>query len=180
MDDGVAKIVFDNLRKGRHISIGHDLWEPILTNKTELVDLFDRIGFELIVRSDQGYAFFKAGDDEDLADKKVIQRAVAVLNLLILDLKDKISSSDLERFIEGSKSLPLEDIKLHNIARFSSALKQLKLKDDEAVVAVFRNTQRFGFHTIEEERVRLLRASHRIFEHSMNLESAILGQSEEE
>ena len=79
MDDGVAKIVFDNLRKGRHISIGHDLWEPILTNKAELIDLYDRIGFELIVRSDQGYAFFKAGDDEDLVrgflfNEKVIEK----------------------------------------------------------------------------------------------------------
>lgn len=180
MENKTMKQIFDTLRKGKHISVGNSLWPIIESNQEHLESLFSQIGFNLQVRSEKGYAYFLP-DDEDLAKKETVRRIVGILNMILLDLKPKLSQSDMEQFIQGNLPIPLNAINLHSTARFSSALKSvLKINDSEQLRSVIKSSDSYGFHKVENDRLFLLPASHRIFEFSMNHADKLLSVGEDE
>ena len=180
MENKTMKQIFDTLRKGKHISVGNSLWPIIESNQEHLESLFSQIGFNLQVRSEKGYAYFLP-DDEDLAKKETDRRIVGILNMILLDLKPKLSQSDMEQFIQGNLPIPLNAINLHSTARFSSALKSvLKINDSEQLRSVIKSSDSYGFHKVENDRLFLLPASHRIFEFSMNHADKLLSVGEDE
>jgi len=180
MERKITKQIFDALRKGKHISVGDSLWAYIEDNQEQLESLFSQIGFNLQVRSEKGYAYFLP-DDDDLAKKDSVRRIVGVLNMVLLDIKPKLNQSEMEQFIQGNLSLPLSTINLHATARFSNALKSvLKINDDEQLGNILKSSDRYGFHKVENDRLSLLPASHRIFEFSMKHADQLLNGGEEE
>ena len=87
----------------------------------------------------------------------------------------------MEQFIQGNLSLPLASINLHSTARFSNALKSvLKINDSEQLRSVIKSSDSYGFHKVENNRLFLLPASHRIFEFSMKHADKLLIGGEEE
>jgi hypothetical protein len=180
MEEKITKQIFDTLRKGKHISVGDSLWTPIKDNQELLESLYSQIGFNLQVRSEKGYAYFLP-DDDDLANKDSIRRVVGILNMILLDLKPKLNQSDMEQFLQGNLSLPLNSINLHATARFSNALKVvLKISDTEQLMKAIKSSDSYGFHKVENDRLFLLPASHRIFEFSMKHADKLLEGGEEE
>ena len=180
MENKMTKQIFDALRKGKHISVGNPLWSVIEDNQEHLENLFSQIGFNLQVRSEKGYAYFLP-DDDDLAKKETVRKIVGILNMILLDLKPKLNQSDMEQFIQGNLSLPLASINLHSTARFSNALKSvLKINDSEQLRSVIKSSDSYGFHKVENNRLFLLPASHRIFEFSMKHADKLLSGGEEE
>lgn len=180
METKITKQIFDTLRKGKHISVGDALWSFIEDNQELLESLYSQIGFNLQVRSEKGYAYFLPCD-EDLAKKESIRRIVGILNMILLDLKPQLSQSDMEQFLQGNLSLPLNSINLHATARFSNALKSvLKISDIEELKKVIKSSDSYGFHKVENDRLFLLPASHRIFEFSMKHADELLKEGEEE
>ena len=180
MEKKITKQIFDTLRKGKHISVGDSLWTYIEDNQEQLESLFSQIGFNLQVRSEKGYAYFLP-DDDDLAKKESVRRIVGVLNMILLDLKQKLNQSEMEQFIQGNLPIPLNSIDLYATARYSNALKSvLKINDTEQLTNVIKSSDKYGFHTVKNDRLFLLPASHRIFEFSMKHADKLLNGSEEE
>jgi len=180
MEKKITKQIFDTLRKGKHISFGDSLWTYIENNQEQLESLFSQIGFNLQVRSEKGYAYFLP-DDDDLAKKESVRRIVGILNMVLLDQKTRLNQSEMEQFIQGNLPLTLNSIDLHATARFSNALKSvLKISDTEQLTNVIKSSTSYGFHRVENNRLFLSPASHRIFEYSMKHADKLLNGSEEE
>jgi len=60
----------------------------------------------------------------------------------------------------------LDAIDFHNTGRFSRALKQLGVSDNEEAISKLKTLSSFGFHKISEGRITLQKASHRIFRYT--------------
>ena len=65
MSEYSKKDIFDELRTGSHISIGHPMWTYIVENQEELSDYFSDLEIELEIVSDVGYCFFKTSNSND-------------------------------------------------------------------------------------------------------------------
>ena len=84
----------------------------------------------------------------------------------MLEIKNFAGDEELEGFLLGRNTFPLESLELHNTGRFSKALKQLGISDKEDVIANLKSSQSFGFHKIENGRIMLQKASDRIFKYT--------------
>lgn len=167
MNSKLIKATFDEMKSGYHISIGHPLWNEIVEHSEELIEYFSHLQLELEIKSDIGYCYFKTADSNDLIDLKRARRAVAILNILVLEIKNLAGDEELEGFLLGRNTFPLESLELHNTGRFSKALKQLGISDKEEVIAHLKSSQSFGFHKIENGRIMLQKASDRIFKYTL-------------
>ena len=166
MTKNLTKEVFDAMKNGKHISIGEPMWFTIVEHQEDLIEYFSKIELELVVKSDMGYCYFKGKDSNDLINLKRARRIVGMLNIIVLELKQMTSDDELEDFLSGSSTIRVDSINLHNTGRFSKALKQLGIKDNEEVLKELKSLQAFGFHKIDEGRIRLLKASERIFRYT--------------
>ena len=166
MSEYSKKAIFDELRTGSHISIGHPMWTYIVENQEELSDYFSDLEIELEIVSDVGYCFFKTSNSNDLIELKRARLVVAMLNILILEVKNLNGEEGLDDFLSGRSSFPLDGIDFHNTGRFSRALKQLGVSDNEEAISKLKTLSSFGFHKISEERITLQKASHRIFRYT--------------
>ena len=97
MSEYSKKDIFDELRTGSHISIGHPMWTYIVENQKELSDYFSDLEIELEIVSDVGYCFFKTSNSNDLIELKRARLVVAMLNILILEVKN----------LNGERSFPI-------------------------------------------------------------------------
>jgi len=179
MTKNLTKAVFDAMKNGKHVSIGDPMWLTIVERQEEMIDYFSKIGLELVVQSDMGYCYFKSKDSNDLINLKRARRIVGMLNIIVLEIKQMTSDDELETFLSGSSTIRVDSINLHNTGRFSKALKQLGVKDNDEVLRELKSLQAFGFHKIDEGRIRLLKASDRIFRYT-NLSIPKNDNSEEE
>ena len=89
-----------------------------------------------------------------------------MLNILILEVKNLNGEEGLDDFLSGRSSFPLDGIDFHNTGRFSRALKQLGVSDNEEAISKLKTLSSFGFHKISEGRIILQKASHRIFRYT--------------
>jgi len=166
MTNYTKKDVFDELRTGSHISIGHPMWTYIIENQGDLCSYFSELDIELEIVSDVGYCYFKTSNSSDLIELKRARLVVAMLNILILEVKNLNGDEGLDDFLTGRTSIPIDSVDLHNTGRFSKALKQLGVSDNAEAQSKLKSLASFGFHKIVDGRIVLQKASERIFRYT--------------
>ena len=118
MNSKLIKQTFNELKNGNHISLGHPLWNEIIEHNEELTQYFSHLQLQLEIKPDIGYCYFKTTDSNDLIDLKRTRRIVAILNILILEIKNLAGDEELEGFLLGRNTFSLDSINLHNTGRF--------------------------------------------------------------
>lgn len=151
------KEVFDRLRRGRHICAEDGvLYHALRDNTSAFSDLFKQLGFRLENHPKEFYYFHGEGDLSETTSR------MAVFVFILMEFLANQGEAVEQGII--TKTFALEELPHLKSERYRTYMKEAGIEDEEDLVNVVNNLERYGFAQKKQSSFRFRAPIYRFFD----------------